>query len=86
VDQISLTKEQAEAINAAATVNLGYLHRLRERMVKAGFPHDDRLLKLVENAYDATQRLFMALHYLSCDDVGNSSSKNIDDGPVAKQI
>lgn len=84
MDRDSLTKEQAKTINASATANLGYLHRLRERMTKAGFPPNDPLLKLVENAYDATQRLFVALHYLSCDGVGRPSGGKADDEPVRK--
>ncbi len=78
MDRDSLTKEQAKTINASSTANLGYLHRLRERMVKAGFPPNDPLLKLVENAYDATHRLFVALHYLSCDGVGRPTSKEAE--------
>lgn len=74
MNQDSLTKEQAKIINATATADLGYLHRLRERMVKAEFPPDDPLLKLVENAYDATHRLTFGQQH-----TGQSSTYSWDD-------
>ena len=70
MDRDSLTKDQAKKINAAVQPSLAYLFRLRERMTKTRFPPGDPLFQLVENAYDAMQRLFVALHYLSCDGVG----------------
>jgi hypothetical protein len=74
MDRDSVTKDQAKKINASVQPNLNYLFRLRERMVKKGFPPNDPLMKLVENAYDSVQRLFIELHYyLSCDGVGRPS-------------
>jgi hypothetical protein len=71
----SLTKDQAKKINASIQPSLAYLFRLRERMVKTGFPPGDPLLKLVEKAYDSMHRLFVELHYLSCDGAGRSSNE-----------
>lgn len=79
MDRDSLTKDQAKKINAAVQPSLAYLFRLRERMTKTGFPPADPLFQLIENAYDAMQRLFVALHYLSCDGVGRPA--RTDDEP-----
>jgi hypothetical protein len=49
---------------------MNYLIRLQTRMEKVGFPPDDRLYKLVANAYDAAHRLSVEIHYLSCKGVG----------------
>jgi hypothetical protein len=76
MDRNSLTKDQAKKINASVQANLAYLFRLRERMVKAGFPPADPLFLLVERAYDSMHRLFVELHYLSCDGAGRPSDKN----------
>jgi hypothetical protein len=73
MDRDSVTKDQAKALNTAIQPKLAYLFRLRERMTKAGFPPNDKLYRLVENAYDAMHRLFIELHYLSCDGVGRPS-------------
>ena len=48
MDRDSLTKDQAKTINAKVQPSIGYLFRLRERMVKTGFPPDDPLLALVD--------------------------------------
>jgi hypothetical protein len=73
MDRNSITKDQAKTLNAAIQPKLAYLYRLRERMTKAKFPPDDKLYCLVERAYDAMHRLFIELHYLSCDGVGRPS-------------
>jgi hypothetical protein len=70
MDRDSITKDHAKTINASVQPSLGYLYRLRERMVKTGFPPGDPLLKLMDQAYDSMHRLFIELHYLSCDGVG----------------
>jgi hypothetical protein len=72
----SLTKDQAKKLNASIQPSLAYLFRLRERMIKRGFPPGDPLLKLVEKAYDSMHRLFVELHYLSCDGAGRPTDKN----------
>jgi hypothetical protein len=82
MDRDSVTKDQTKKINASVQPSLNYLFRLRERMVKKGFPPNDPLMKLVKNAYDCVQRLFIELHYLSCDGVGRpseSGSKKAND-------
>ena len=61
-----LSPEQAKAIHDRGGPIVGYLHRLRERMVQRGFPEDDPLLKLVSETYDKAQHLTMDLHYRSC--------------------
>ena len=73
MDRDSVTKDQAKTINASVQPTLGYLYRLRERMTKTGFPQGDPLLKLVDQAYGSMHRLFIELHYLSCDGVGRPS-------------
>jgi hypothetical protein len=76
MDRDSVTKDQAKTINASVQPSLGYLYRLRERMVKTGFPPNDPLLKLVDRAYDSMHRLFVELHYLSCYGVGRPSESD----------
>ena len=49
---------------------LGNLSRLQARMDVEGFLIDDELLVLVREAQDAVERLFVKLHYLTCDGVG----------------
>lgn len=44
---------------------LGYLHRLRERMTENGFLPDDKLFRLVDDAYCRIHYLNSELHYLS---------------------
>jgi hypothetical protein len=73
MDRDSITKDRAKAINASVQPSLGYLYQLRERMVKTGFPPGDPLITLMDQAYDSIHRLFIELHYLSCDGVGRPS-------------
>jgi hypothetical protein len=75
MDRDSVTKDQAKKINASVQPSLNYLFRLRERMTKAGFLPGDPLFKLVDRAYDSVHRLFVELHYLSCDGVGRPSEQ-----------
>src|SRR6267142_2596074 len=67
MDRETIRKSQAKVISSALFPGMNYLYRLRERMQKVGFPHDDKLYLLVSNAYDAMHRLSVAVHYLSCD-------------------
>ena len=76
MDRDSRTKDQAKTINASIQPSLGYLFRLRERMVKKGFPPNDPLKALVDRAYDSMHRLFVELHYLSCDGAGRPSKSD----------
>jgi len=57
---------QARRIHQAFQPSVGYLHRLKSRMLKVGFIQDDLLYQLVSQAYDTIQVLSMQLHYLSC--------------------
>jgi hypothetical protein len=76
-----LTKSQAKAIREALFPGVNYLVRLKTRMEKSGFPGDDKLYQLVCEAYEASWRLSMEVHYLSCDGVGRPSrtSSTIED-------
>jgi hypothetical protein len=47
---------------------LGYLGRLKRRMVRRGFPNDDPLLAAVVKAEDAMHALHIETHYLACGD------------------
>ncbi len=66
MDSRAITPEQAVAINTSLYRSLNYLGRLRARMVKVGFPPDDDLLQLVDQAYNAVHSLSVRTHYLSC--------------------
>jgi hypothetical protein len=66
MDSSLLTTEQAKVLCEQVRRHLAYLHALRERMVKRGFPPDDKLRQLTEQAYDATHALSVELHYLTC--------------------
>lgn len=57
-----LTRTQVKAIRDALFPGLNYLVRLRKRMVKSGFPPDDPLLQLVDDAYEASWRLSVELN------------------------
>ena len=47
-----LTREQAEGLKAKLAPMLGYLNRLKKRMVRRGFPPVDPLLIDVCRAYE----------------------------------
>jgi hypothetical protein len=49
---------------------VGYLHRLRVRMQKRGFPPEDPLMELVMNASDAVNLLHADVHCRSIDGQG----------------
>jgi hypothetical protein len=40
--------------------------RLKHRMHKRRFPHNDQLLRTVLEAYDAIHKMNVHVHYLSC--------------------
>lgn len=65
-----ITKSQAKVISEALFPGTNYLVRLKKKMEKVGFPHDDKLYLLVCNAYDAALELGNEVHYLGCDGVG----------------
>lgn len=63
-----LTKEQARALKNKLHPMLGYLGRLKKRMVRRGFLNDDPLLAAVCRAEDAMHALHVETHYLACGD------------------
>jgi hypothetical protein len=64
-----LTKNQARALKNKLQPMLGYLNRLKHRMVRKGFPPDDPLLLAARKAEDAMHALHVETHYLACGDV-----------------
>ena len=58
-----LTLDQLDSLLRHAEHDLAYLARLRARMKDRGFPVEDPLVQLVEQAQDRAQRLRMWLHY-----------------------
>lgn len=66
MDEKTIEPWQAARVYSSVYPLINYLYRLQERMVKAGFPPDDKLLSLVSKAYDAMHRLYNELHYLAC--------------------
>jgi hypothetical protein len=62
-----ITPAQAERIKARIRPMLGYLGRLKHRMLKRRFPNDDLLFLTVVKAYDAIHELNVHVHYLSCE-------------------
>jgi hypothetical protein len=65
-----ITKEQAAQLSKQMFGPMNFLWRLRERMEKRGFPHNDPLYVLVCEAYTAMHKLSVSVHYLSCDGAG----------------
>jgi hypothetical protein len=61
-----ITPAQAEQIKVRIRPMMGYLGRLKERMHRRRFPHDDLLFLTVVKAYDAIHELNVHVHYLSC--------------------
>ena len=80
MDRSAVKKDQAKTINKALFPSLNYLFRLKERMEKVGFPHDDKLYLMACKAYDAVRALHGEMHYLSCDGVGNPPKKDEKSG------
>lgn len=66
-----VTKSQAKVIHAALFPGLNYLLRRKRKMEKAGFPHDDKLYVTVCETYEASLRLYYAMHRLPCDGMGD---------------
>ena len=70
MDSDAITKDQAKKLLKVVAPAKAYLHRLRERMEKVGFPPDDKLYLKVCKAQDALHDLWVSLHYLSVDGAG----------------
>jgi hypothetical protein len=87
MDRDTIKKSHAKKISGALFPGMNYLYRLRERMQKVGFPHNDQLYLLVCKAYDAMHHLSVEAHCLSCDGVGNPLKKeDSEKSAVAKPI
>ena len=65
-----LSHEQARALKTRLQPMLGYLGRLKRRMVRRSFPPDDLLLNAAVRAENDMHALCVEVHYLSCDGVG----------------
>jgi hypothetical protein len=64
-----LTRDQARPLKNKMQPMLGYLGRLKKRMVRRGFQADDPLFTAVVQAEDAKHALHVEGHYLACGDV-----------------
>jgi len=62
-----LTAEALSKIFEGLYPGLNYLVRLKERMEAQGFPRDDKFYKAVCEAYEASWRLRMDVHYMAVD-------------------
>jgi|tagenome__1003787_1003787.scaffolds.fasta_scaffold17817887_2 hypothetical protein len=80
-----LTREQAGAVKNKLRPMLGYLGRLKRRMVQRGFLSGDPLLAAVVRAEDGVHALHIQLHYLSCGDVVGRSSRENTDQPEGRR-
>jgi len=59
MDSSQVTRRQAQAIKTPVEDMRDYLHRLRVRMAKRGFPPDDPLYRLVVEAQQSIGELYM---------------------------
>jgi hypothetical protein len=66
----NLTRAQYRALKNKIEPMVGYLHRLRVRMQKRGFPPEDPLMELVMKATDAVNLLHADVHCRSIDGQG----------------
>lgn len=66
MDSSQLTIEQAKVMDERVRQMLGYLHALRSRIDKRGFPSADELRQKVERAHVALHSLSVTLHYMTC--------------------
>jgi hypothetical protein len=73
-----LARDQARALKNKLAPMLGYLNRLKKRMVYRGFPPNDELLRLVRHAELAMHELHIATHYLACGDTAGGNSRAND--------
>ena len=64
-----LTREQARALKNKLHSMLGYLNRLRRRIVYRGFLPSDPLQIAVDRALDSMHRLHVEDRHLTCADV-----------------
>ena len=74
IDEV--TKAQAKMLMAGLFPGGHYLAKLKDRMIKAGFPHDDPLFVLVSKAHDAERELYGKVCWLAA--TGNGSTNPVD--------
>ena len=67
MDSHDLDAHQLDQLADKARQMTAYLHALKQRMERRGFPVDDDLFVRTQQAFDKVQHLFTTLHYLSCD-------------------
>ena len=72
-----LTREQARALKNKLQPMLGYLSRLKRRMVYRLFRPGDPLSDAVDRALDSMHRLYVEVHYLTCGDVTGRNHRSI---------
>jgi hypothetical protein len=63
MDWQQLTRAQLETLLQRAESDLSYYARLQARMKVQGFPQEDKLWQLVDEAHGKLQHLRMWLHY-----------------------
>jgi hypothetical protein len=73
-----LTREQARALKNKLQPMLGYLNRLKKRMIYRGFISDDQLLQAVCRAEMAMHELHVATHYLACGDTASGRPTRLE--------
>jgi hypothetical protein len=69
-----LSRDPTLALKNKLQPMLGYLNRLKHRMIRKGFPPDDPLLTAARRAEDAMHALQVETHYLACWDVTGRSA------------
>ena len=77
MDELDITREQAEQMRDRVAQMVRYLAALRRRLDDRHFPPNDRFRQRVEWAYDAVQGLWVTLHYMSCEYSWASSYREI---------
>lgn len=74
IDEV--TKAQAKMLMAGLFHGGHYLATLKERMVNAGFPHDDQPFVLASEAYGTERKLYGKVCWLT--GTGNGSTNPVD--------
>jgi hypothetical protein len=79
MDANDVTLAQCTQMRDRLRAYVTYLHRVRTRMDRRGFPQTDELLRATDAAYDAARELTRKLHYLGCKSgVGRSTKPKAD--------
>jgi len=76
VDSNKLTTVQVRLLSEGLFPRVNYLYRLKTRMEKTGFVPGDPLDLPVCRAHEGIHRLWVEVHYLSCESgVGRAGSE-----------